>query len=83
MSKPTKASDGRPASRPHVTRAQAAADALASVRAEGLDPSEAEPLLAAWSRGELTNEQLDELSRRLLRDRRLTAKELLDSTRAA
>ena len=40
--------------------AQAAANALASVRAEGLDPSIAEPLLARWARGDLSDEQLDE-----------------------
>jgi len=34
-------------------RRQAAANALGSVRAEGLDPSSAEPDLAAWTRGEI------------------------------
>ena len=64
-------------------RAQAAADALGSVRAEGLDPGRAEPLLEAWVRGELTDVQLDEFSRQLLRDPRLTAAELLSGARAA
>ena len=64
-------------------RAQAAADALGSVRAEGLDPGRAEPLLEAWVGGELTDVQLDEFSRQLLRDPRLTAAELLSGARAA
>ena len=66
-----------------VTRAEAAANALALVRAEGLDPGRAEPLLSAWARGELTDEQLNELSVRLLHDRELTAEELLGGARAA
>jgi hypothetical protein len=37
-----------------TTRAQAAENALASVRAEGLDPGVAEALLCRWARGELT-----------------------------
>ncbi len=44
-----------------LTRAQrqrAAANALASVRAEGLDPSGAEPALAAWARGEIDTDQM-------------------------
>ncbi|GEM_PF-973708 len=43
-----------------VTRERAAANALASVRAEGLDPGVAEPLLARWAREEITDAQLDE-----------------------
>lgn len=43
-----------------VTREQATANALASVRAEGLDPSVAEPLLERWARGEISDEQLNE-----------------------
>jgi hypothetical protein len=43
-----------------VTREQAAANALASVRAEGLDPRVAEPLLERWARGEISDEQLNE-----------------------
>lgn len=66
-----------------ATRASAAANAIASVRAEGLDPGRAEPLLSAWARGELTDEQLSELSLRLLHDRELTAEELLPDARAA
>jgi broad specificity phosphatase PhoE len=79
VSKPRDASDARRT----ATRAQAAADALGSVRAEGLDPTRAEPLLEAWARGELTDAQLDELSIRLLHDPRLTAAELLSGARAA
>jgi hypothetical protein len=66
-----------------VPRAQAAADAIGSVRAEGLDPGRAEPLLAAWVRGELTDEQLEQARLRLLRDRSLSAEKLLADTRAA
>jgi hypothetical protein len=66
-----------------VTRAQAAADAIASVRAEGLDPGRAELLLAAWTRGEVTNEQLEQLSLRLMHDRDLTVDELLAGAHAA
>jgi hypothetical protein len=64
-----------------VTRAEAAAAALGSVRAEGLDPGRAEPILAPWARGELTHPQLEQLSRRLLHERELTAAELLASVR--
>lgn len=64
-----------------MTRAEAAADALGSVRAEGLDPGRAEPILAAWACGELTHPQLEQLSRRLLHERELTAAELLASVR--
>ena len=72
-----------PAAAAQTTRADAVADALGSVRAEGLDPRRAEPLLDAWARGELTDAQLDELSIRLLDDPRLTAEELLSGARAA
>jgi hypothetical protein len=44
------------ASRPD--RSDAAASALGSVRAEGLDPSTAEADLAAWARGDLTDQEL-------------------------
>jgi hypothetical protein len=71
------------AKRSSVTRAQAAADAIASVRAEGLDPTEAEVLLGAWSRGELSDEQLEEARLRLLNEPSLTARELISRTRAA
>ena len=63
-----------------MTRAEAAANALGSVRAEGLDPGRAEPILAAWARGELTDEQLEQLGRRLLHERELTAAELLPAS---
>lgn len=66
-----------------VPRAQAAADAIGSVRAEGLDPGRAEPLLAAWARGELSDEQLEQARLQLLRDRSLSAEKLLAETRAA
>jgi hypothetical protein len=39
-------------------RERAAANALASTRAEGLDPAEVEPLLAAWARGEIDTDQM-------------------------
>jgi hypothetical protein len=48
-----------------TTRAQAAENALASVRAEGLDPGVAEVLLDRWARGELADDQLDEAVRRI------------------
>lgn len=64
-------------------RAQAVADAIGSVRAEGLDPGRAEPLLAAWARGELSDEQLEQARLQLLRDRSLSAEKLLADTRAA
>jgi hypothetical protein len=43
-----------------VSRKQAAANALASVRAEGLDPGIAESLLDRWASEEITDAQLDE-----------------------
>jgi len=55
-----------------TTRIQAAENALASVRVEGLDPSVAEPLLDRWARGELTDEQLDEGARRIAAGEPLT-----------
>jgi hypothetical protein len=82
VSKPRTAADGRvPA--PPASRADAAANAIASVRAEGLDPGRAEPLLAAWTRGELTDEQLEQARLKLLRDRSLTVEQLLPGARAA
>ena len=66
-----------------ASRADAAADAVASVRAEGLDPGRAEPLLAAWARGELTDAQLEQARLKLLNDRSLTVEELLSGSRAA
>jgi hypothetical protein len=48
-----------------TTRAQAAENALASVRAEGLDPGVAQALLERWAREELTDGQLSEAVRRL------------------
>ena len=75
--------DRRTGSAPPVPRAQAAADAIGSVRAEGLDPGRAEPLLAAWARGELSDEQLEQARLRLLRDRSLSAEKLLADARAA
>jgi len=70
------------AKRSPVTRVQAAADAVGSVRAEGLDPVEGEVLLAAWSRGEITDEQLEEARLTLLNEPSLTASELLLRARA-
>jgi hypothetical protein len=68
---------------PRASRAEAAANAIASVRAEGLDPGRAEPLLAAWARGELTDEQLEQARLKLLSDRSLTVEQLLHGARAA
>jgi len=48
-----------------TTRIQAAENALASVRAEGLDPGVAEALLDRWARGELSDAQLDNAARQL------------------
>jgi hypothetical protein len=79
VSKPRNGEDARRT----PTRAEAAADALGSVRAEGLDPGRAEPLLQAWSRGELTDAQLNELSIRMLHDRLVSAEELLATVSAA
>jgi hypothetical protein len=55
-----------------VSREQAAANALASVRAEGLDPSIAEPLLDRWAREEITDKQLDEGALRIAAGEPLT-----------
>ena len=82
VSKARAASTTRAAATP-PTRAEAAADAIASVRAEGLDPGRAEPLLAAWARGELTDAQLEQARLKLLNDRSLTVEELLSRSRAA
>jgi Antitoxin VbhA len=41
-------------------RERAAANALASVRAEGLDPAGAEPIVSAWKRGEITIDEMVE-----------------------
>ena len=81
VSKPRAAPTGRAAKLP--TRGEAAADAVASVRAEGLDPGRAEPLLAAWARGELTDAQLEQARLKLLNDRSLTVEQLLSGSRAA
>jgi hypothetical protein len=80
--KPSTASDVQ-APAPPATRAEAAADAIASVRAEGLDPGRAEPLLSAWARGDLTDEQLEQARLKLLSDHSLTVEELLSGARAA
>ncbi|HTZ86122.1 MAG TPA: antitoxin VbhA family protein [Solirubrobacteraceae bacterium] len=48
-----------------TTRTQAAENALASVRVEGLDPGVAEALLRRWARGELSDAQLDDAARRI------------------
>lgn len=55
-----------------VSRARAAANALASVRAERLDPGVAEPLLERWAREEITDAQLDEGARRIAAGESLT-----------
>ena len=48
-----------------TTRIQAAENALASVRAEGLDPGVAEALLDRWARGEFSDAQLDDAARQI------------------
>jgi hypothetical protein len=48
-----------------TTRAQAAENALASVRAEGLDSGVAEALLRRWARGELIDAGLDDAARQI------------------
>jgi hypothetical protein len=48
-----------------TTRIQAAENALASVRVEGLDPGVAEELLDRWACGEISDAQLDEAARRI------------------
>jgi hypothetical protein len=84
--KPASGSNGRSVSngsRPagsKVSRKQAAANALASVRAEGLDPGVAEPLLDRWAREEITDAQLDECALRIAAGESLT--DLLGSVRA-
>jgi hypothetical protein len=76
--KPVSGSNGRSAangSRPvrsKVSRKRAAANALASVRAEGLDPHIAEPLLDRWASEEITDAQLDEGIRRIAARESLT-----------
>ena len=47
-----------PSSLTAADRERAAANALASTRAEGLDPTQVEPLLAAWARGEIDTDQM-------------------------
>lgn len=82
VSRPSRASDhGTPAVA--AARADAAADALGSVIAEGLDPGRAEPLLSAWARGVLSDAQLEQARLRLLADRSITVEELLAGPRAA
>jgi hypothetical protein len=83
VTKPSQASGHGAVSSPSVSRADAAADAIASVRAEGLHPGPAEPLLAAWARSELTGSQLDVARLKLLSDRLLTVAELLPDAPAA
>ena len=72
-----------PHARSVVTRAEAAADAIASVRAEGLDPGRAKALLAAWAGGQITDEQLEQARRKLMSDRSLSVEQLLAGARAA
>jgi hypothetical protein len=54
----------------HVTREQAAANALGLLRAEGLEPSpEHEALAARWVAGEIDNEQFELLNLEQVRHR--------------
>ncbi len=84
--KPASGSNGRSAANGvgpaavEVTRERAAANALASVRAEGLDPGVAEPLLERWAREEITDAQLDEGALRIAAGEPLT--DLLGPVRA-
>lgn len=48
-----------------TTSLQAAENALASVRVEGLDPGVAEELLDRWASREISDAQLDEAARRI------------------
>ena len=48
-----------------TTRRQAAENAFASVRAEGLDPGVSQALLDRWACGELSDAQLDDMARRI------------------
>lgn len=82
VTKPRTDSDVR-APAPPTTRPEAAADAIASVRAEGLDPGRAEGVLSAWARGELTDAALEQARLKLLSDPSLTVEELLSGARAA
>jgi hypothetical protein len=52
-------------SKSKVSRKRAVTSALASVRAEGLDPHIAEPLLERWASKAITDAQLDEGIRRI------------------
>jgi hypothetical protein len=63
-----------------TTRLQAAENALASVRAEGLDPGVAEELLNRWASGEIGDAKLDEAARRIVAGEPLA--ELLAPVRA-
>lgn len=63
-----------------ATRRQAAESALASVRAEGLNPGVAKALLDRWACGELSDAQLDDAARRIGAGESLD--ELLASVRA-
>jgi hypothetical protein len=48
-----------------TVREHAVADALASVRLEGLEPTAVERLLAIWSAGEITTDQMIEQAQAL------------------
>lgn len=69
--KPASRANGRSASnggrpvRSKVSRKRAVTSALASVRAEGLDPHLAQPLLDRWASNAITDAQLDEGIRRI------------------
>ncbi len=41
-----------------VERERAAAEAVASVRLEGLDPAAVQPVLSAWAKGEISTDQM-------------------------
>jgi hypothetical protein len=66
------ASNGAAPAAVKVSRKQAAASALASVRVEGLDPHLAQPLLDRWASNAITDAQLDEGIRRIAARESLT-----------
>ena len=68
----TGASNGAAPAAVKVSRKQAAASALASVRVEGLDPHLAQPLLDRWASNAITDAQLDEGIRRIAARESLT-----------
>ncbi len=70
MQRSAVARNGAAPSAVHVSREQAAADALGLLRAEGLEPSPAHQALAArWVAGEIDDEQFERLNLEQVRER--------------